>query len=198
MKKLILLFSVVFLTTTALQAQDSKFYLGIGVGYATASGDMADSDQYGAESGVNLKFIDMGYRFNETWGVTVGLASSGHGVEDYDADEVAFGVAHFAIGPMYTTTLGSASWDIKPQLALSYVGKEDGDLAYDATIKGSAFILGNSFVFGDGGQGFAWSIDVDYRMGNFKEAEEDGVTTDIDPDLSFNNLTLGVGLRYNF
>ena len=62
MKKLILLLSVVFLTTTALQAQDSKFYLGIGVGYSTASGDMADSDQYGAESGVNLKFIDMGYR----------------------------------------------------------------------------------------------------------------------------------------
>ena len=97
-----------------------------------------------------------------------------------------------------TQLLGSASWDILPQLALSYVGKEDGDLAYDATIKGSAFILGNSFVFGDGGQGFAWSIDVDYRMGNFKEVEENGVTTDIDPDLSFNNLTLGVGLRYNF
>ena len=41
MKKLTLLLAVIFLTTTALQAQDSKFYLGIGVGYATAGGDIA-------------------------------------------------------------------------------------------------------------------------------------------------------------
>ena len=190
MKKLILLLSVVFLTTTALQAQDSKFYLGIGVGYATASGDLD-----GIESGVNLKFFDMGYRFNETWGVTAGLSSSGHTVEDND--DVTVGVAHIGIGPMYTTTLGNASWDIKPQIAISYGMVADG-LTYDYEASGSAFILGNSFVFGDGGQGFAWSIDVDYRMGNFKEVEENGVTTDIDPDLSFNNLTLGVGLRYNF
>ena len=80
--------------------------------------------------------------------------------------------------------------------ALSYVGKEDGDLAYDATIKGSVYSC-EPCVFLYVGR-FAWSIDVDYRMGNFKEVEENGVTTDIDPDLSFNNLTLGVGLRYNF
>ena len=55
MKKLILLLSVVFLTTTSLQAQDSNFYLGLGVGYATASGDIDD-----LEGGINLKFIDMG------------------------------------------------------------------------------------------------------------------------------------------
>ena len=102
MKKLILLLSVVFLTTTVLQAQDSNFYLGIGVGYATVGGDEISE---GVDSGINLKFIDMGYRFNETWGVTAGLASSGHGLEDYDADELTVGVAHFAIGPMYTTCL---------------------------------------------------------------------------------------------
>ena len=64
------------LTTTALQAQDSKFYLGIGVGYSTASGDMADSDQYGAESGVNLKFIDM-VTDSMKLGVLLLLGSSG-------------------------------------------------------------------------------------------------------------------------
>ena len=32
MKKIILLLSVVFLSTSALQAQDSKFYLGVGAG----------------------------------------------------------------------------------------------------------------------------------------------------------------------
>ena len=56
MKKLILLLSVVFLTKRHYKRVK---FLGIGVGYSTASGDMADSDQYGAESGVNLKFIDM-------------------------------------------------------------------------------------------------------------------------------------------
>ena len=189
MKKLILILSVVFLTTTALQAQDSKFYLGIGVGYATASGDFDD-----VESGINLKFLDMGYRFNESWGITAGLMSSGHSVEDYDADELTVGVGSFAIGPMYTTTLGSASWDIKPQIALSFKAIEDGDLAYDDEYSGSAFILGNSFVFGDGGQGFTWSIDVDYRMGKINEVEGIDLTEDFD----LNNLMIGAGLRYNF
>ena len=196
MKKLILLLSVVFLTTTALQAQDSKFYLGIGVGYATASGDLD-----GIESGVNLKFFDMGYRFNETWGVTAGLSSSGHTFEDND--DVTVGVAHIGIGPMYTTTLGNASWDIKPQIAISYGMVADGltysdGVGYDYEASGSAFILGNSFVFGDGGKGFTWSIDVDYRMGKFTEETADGITYDWDEDNKLNNLTLGVGLRYNF
>jgi hypothetical protein len=189
MKKLILLLSVVFLTTTSLQAQDSNFYLGLGVGYATASGDIDN-----IEGGINLKFIDMGYRFNETWGVTAGLASSGHSFDGVDADLLTVGVASFAIGPMYTMPMGNASWDIKPQIALSYKGAYSGDLAPSGDASGSAFILGNSFVFGDGGRGFAWSIDVDYRMGKFTEV--DGV--DFAEDVKVNNLNIGVGLRYNF
>jgi len=198
MKKIILLLSVVFLTTTTLQAQDSKFYLGIGAGYATAGGD----DAQDVKGGVNLRFLDMGYRFNENWGVTAGLVSSGHGAsQGIDAN---LGIASFAIGPMYSVPLGAVSWDIKPQISLSYVGKtrytdeidietEDGDY------KGSAFILGNSFVFGDGGKGFTWSIDVDYRMGTFKEFEYlNGETIDFDDDLKISNLSVGVGLRYNF
>ena len=195
MKKLILLLSVVFLTTTALQAQDSKFYLGVGLGYATASGSAADE----VEGGISLKLIDMGYRFNETWGITASLASSGHTVEDVDADDLTIGVGSFAIGPMYTTTLGSASWDIKPQLALSYKGVFDGDaVTGDPEYSGSAFILGNSFVFGDGGKGFAWSIDIDYRMGKFDELSAGGVTVDVNDDNKLNNLMIGAGLRYNF
>ena len=196
MKKIILLLSVVFLSTSALQAQDSKFYLGIGVGYATAGGDIADD--FGIEGGINLKFIDMGYRFNESWGITAGLNSSGHGFENVDADDLVVGVASFSVGPMYSLPVGSASWDIKPQLAISYKGKEDGDLSLDGTYSGSAFILGNSFVFGDGGKGFAWSIDVDYRMGKFKEYSDSLGSVDIDDNNSLNNLNIGVGVRYNF
>ena len=195
MKRIILLLCVVFLTTTTLQAQDSKFYLGIGAGYATAGGDDAED----VKGGVNLRFLDLGYRFNESWGVTAGLVSSGHGAEDIDA---TLGLASFAIGPMYSVPVGTVSWDIKPQISLSYVGKSSGDdvdqVIEDSTFKGSAFILGNSFVFGDGGKGFTWSIDVDYRMGTIKELEYDGDTADLEDDLKINNLSIGVGLRYNF
>ena len=53
-------------------------------------------------------------------------------------------------------------------------------------------------MFGDGGKGFAWSIDVDYRMGKIKEYEDSGISVDIDNDNGLNNLNIGVGLRYNF
>ena len=195
MKKIILLLSVVFLSTSALQAQDSKFYLGVGAGYATAGGDDAED----LKGGVNLRFLDMGYRFNESWGITAGLVSSGHADKELDATA---GLASFAIGPMYSVPVGTVSWDIKPQFSLSYVSKAAGDdveqAIEDGTFKGSAFILGNSFVFGDGGKGFTWSIDVDYRMGTIKEFELDGETADLEDDLKVNNLSIGVGLRYNF
>ena len=66
----------------------------------------------------------------------------------------------------------------------------------DLEFSGSGFILGNSFVFGDGGKGFSWSIDVDYLMGNFNEISGPGGTLEIDDDYS--SLRLGVGVRYNF
>ena len=81
MKKIILLLSVVFLSTSALQAQDSKFYLGVGAGYASAGGDF--SDDY--KGGIHINFLNMGYRFNESWGVTANLGSAGHSI-DADAD----------------------------------------------------------------------------------------------------------------
>ena len=202
MKKIILLLSVVFLTTTTLQAQDSKFYLGIGAGYATAGGD----DAQDVKGGVNLRFLDMGYRFNENWGVTAGLVASGHGSSE--GIDATLGIASFAIGPMYSVPLGAVSWDIKPQISLSYVGKTnlladeidiDSVATLDGDYKGSAFILGNSFIFGDGGKGFTWSIDVDYRMGTFKEfLYLNGETLDFGDDLKISNLSVGVGLRYNF
>ena len=194
MKKIILLLSVVFLSTSALQAQDSKFYLGVGAGYATAGGDF--SDDY--NGGIHINFLNMGYRFNESWGVTANLGSAGHGIDTADS---AVGIGAFSVGPMYSMPVGSASWDFKPQYAFSMKGVYRGDEAAalgleDLELSGSAFILGNSFVFGDGGKGFSWSIDVDYLMGNFNEISGPGGTLEIDDDYS--SLRLGVGVRYNF
>ena len=194
MKKIILLLSVVFLSTSALQAQDSKFYLGVGAGYATAGGDF--SDDY--KGGIHINFLNMGYRFNESWGVTANLGSAGHSIDDSDT---AAGIGAFSVGPMYSMPVGSASWDFKPQYAFSMKGVYRGDEAAllgleDIELSGSGFILGNSFVFGDGGKGFSWSIDVDYMMGNFDEISGPGGTAEVDSDYS--SLRLGVGVRYNF
>ena len=194
MKKIILLLSVVFLSTSALQAQDSKFYLGVGAGYASAGGDF--SDDY--KGGIHINFLNMGYRFNESWGVTANLGSAGHSIDDSDT---AAGIGAFSVGPMYSMPVGSASWDFKPQYAFSMKGVYRGDEAAllgleDVELSGSGFILGNSFVFGDGGKGFSWSIDVDYMMGNFDEVSGPGGTAEVDSDYS--SLRLGVGVRYNF
>ena len=194
MKKIILLLSVVFLSTSALQAQDSKFYLGVGAGYASAGGDF--SDDY--KGGIHINFLNMGYRFNESWGVTANLGSAGHSIDDSDT---AAGIGAFSVGPMYSMPVGSASWDFKPQYAFSMKGVYRGDEAAllgleDIELSGSGFILGNSFVFGDGGKGFSWSIDVDYMMGNFDEISGPGGTAEVDSDYS--SLRLGVGVRYNF
>ena len=199
MKKVLVLFAVVILSTMQSFAQDSKFYIGIGAGYATAGGDTADD--INAEAGLNLNFLNIGYRFNESWGLTANLGSSGHGIKDFDS---AIGVGVFSFGPMFTVSLAeSMSWDLKPQYAASMKGVFRGDdatfLGFDTIeYSGNGFVFGNSLVFGDGGKGFDFSIDLDYLMGKFTEVSGPGGTVDIDEDNSINSFKIGVGVRYNF
>jgi hypothetical protein len=199
MKKVLLLLAVVTLSATQSFAQDSKFYIGIGAGYATAGGDAADD--VNAEAGLNLNFLNIGYRFNESWGLTANLGSSGHGIKDTDS---AIGVGVFSFGPMFTVSLNeNISWDLKPQYAASMKGVLRGDDVEaigldDFEYSGNGFVFGNSLVFGDGGKGFDFSIDLDYLMGEFKEVSVQGVSVDIDEDNSFNSFKIGVGVRYNF
>ena len=191
MKKLLLLTFIV--TAFTMNAQDSKFYLGVGLGYATAGGDFDDYD-----GGLAIDFFDIGYRFNESWGVTAGLNSAGH---PFDVSVGGLtssgtgGVATFAIGPMYSFPIGNMMWDFKPQYAFSMAGVIDYDAGSEADLKGNAFIIGNSLLFGDGRWQF--SADVDYVMGNFDELELDGVDLG-DPDADYNSFRVGVGVRYNF
>jgi hypothetical protein len=190
MKKLLLIGALALFISNNVNAQDSKFYLGIGVGYASAGGDY---DEY--NGGIAFDFFDMGYRFNESWGITLGLNSAGH-TADVDGLEATMGVASFAIGPMYSFPAGNMRWDFKPQYAFSMAGVIDVDgLSEDIETKGSGFIIGNSLVIGDGS--WQWSIDADYVMGKFDEIEYDGAT-DSDFDAKYNSFRIGVGLRYNF
>tara|TARA_B110000285_G_scaffold64311_1_gene73966 strand:- start:182 stop:775 length:594 start_codon:yes stop_codon:yes gene_type:complete len=197
MKKVLLLVAIVTLSAMQSFAQDSKFYIGIGVGYATAGGDAAGN----AKGGINLNFLNTGYRFNESWGITANLGSSGFAIEDTDS---AIGIGVFSFGPMYTISLSeSMSWDLKPQYAASVKGAYSGDDVDasgfgDTELSGNGFMFGNSLIFGNGSKGFDFSIDLDYFTGKWTEVSISGVNLDIDEDNSINSFKIGVGVRYNF
>ena len=198
MKKVLLLLAFVTLSAVQSFAQDSKFYIGIGAGYATVGGDSADGV---SDGGINLNFLNTGYRFNESWGLTANLGSSGFAIDDTDS---AIGVGIFSFGPMYTISLSeSIYWDLKPQYAASMKGVFRGDdveatVLGDLEYSGYGFMFGNSLVFGDGSKGFDFSIDLDYFTGKWNEISVSGVSLDIDEENSINSFKIGVGVRYNF
>jgi hypothetical protein len=178
----------------------SKFYLGVGLGLSAPGGDNGED----IKTGLNFNFLNLGYRFSETWGATFNFSSSGH--ISKDDEDLSVGIGYLGIGPMYTVNLSErVYWDIKPQYAfnLGAAFAADGSVSDDVTLqKGTGFVFGNSLVFGDGGKGFNFSIDLDYMSGKFKEISVLGVTVDID-DISgaqdaITNFKLGVGIRYNF
>jgi len=179
----------------AVNAQESKVYLGVGVGFATKGGDVDE----GYKNGLNLNLVNFGIRFSETFGITANLSSSGHAIEDSDS---AIGIGIFSIGPMVSFPVGNnVSWDLKPQYALSMKGVFKGDDVEDLGLEdfewsGNGFLIGNSLVFGDGGSGFDFSLDFDYLLGSFNEVSGLGFTDDADD--KYNSLKIGVGLRYNF
>ena len=198
MKKIILIIALALFSYNA-NAQDSKFYIGIGAGYATAGGDLEN-----LKGGVSLNFLNLGLRFNETFGITANLSSTGHAIDGFD--DAAFGIGTFSVGPMFSFALSdNVSWDLKPQYAFNMKGVFAGDdlgLLDEVEYSGNAFIFGNSLVFGDGGSGFVFSIDLDYLSGKFTEGSALGETLELDEligyDPKLNNLKIGVGLRYNF
>ena len=204
MKKCLLFIILLSLTTGVYSqdadtqdsdSQDSKGYIGVSLGLAMPSGDIADDAEI--KTGIDLGFINLGYRFTESIGVTANLISSGHVVGDEDED-VTLGIAYFGIGPTYTTNLGNTAWEIKPQVAFALTGKTKGSIFDDFTYKGSGFIIGNSFIFGLSGN-FKGSINVDYLLGEIKEIEYDGTTVEADEnENTINKFVVGFGLRYTF
>ena len=173
----------------------SKFYLGVGLGLASTGGDVSSDNNY--SSGINLNFLNIGYRFDEIWGLTANLGSAGHGIDGANA---ALGIGVFSFGPMISFSVSDKmSWDLKPQYASSMKGKYVGDdvgILENITFNGTAFLIGNSLVFGDGSKGFDFSLDVDYLTGKFDDISGPGGT--VDDNSKYNSLRLGAGIRYNF
>ena len=197
MKKIILTLITIF-TISLGYSQESKFYLGVGVGFASNGGDFSSDNNY--KSGININFLNTGYRFSESIGATVNLSSSGHAIDGTDS---AVGIGVFSVGPMFTLPIGGISLDIKPQYALSMKGVYRGDDTANSPLgnlesielSGSGFLLANSFVIGDG-EGLDFSVDLDFLSGKFNELSGPGGT--IDDDSKYSSLRVGVGMRYNF
>ena len=197
MRYIILTFTFLFSIASFSQDEpESKFYLGIGVGVATVGGDVNVNGDY--KTGIHINFLNTGYRFNETWGITLNLGSAGHAIDDSDS---AIGIGALSLGPIMSFPLSNIKWDFKPQYAFSMAGVFRGGDAEalgleDLEIRGSGFVLGNSFIMSES-KGFSWTIDVDYLMGKFDEFTLDGIDYEQN-DETYNSLRFGLGLRYNF
>jgi hypothetical protein len=197
MKKIILTLTLLFSISIFSQDEiESKFYLGIGVGVATVDGDVNINGDY--KTGIHINFLNTGYRFNDTWGITLNLGSAGHAIDNSDS---ALGIGALSLGPIMSFPISNIKWDFKPQYAFSMAGVVRGGDAEslgleDLEIRGSGFVLANSFIMSES-KGFTWTIDVDYLMGKFDEYTFDGVDYEQN-DETYNSLRFGFGLRYNF
>ena len=178
---------LVVLSFISINLYSQGFSLDAGAGISIPGGDMYD----GAETGLDLKLIQLNYKFSESIGITASLASSAHGGEDSD---VTIGLGRFSIGPSYTLPLGGISWEFKPQFILSSSGVVDDPDFGDSDIdKANGFVIGNSILFGSN-DGFQFITNIDFITGKIKEIEG----FEIDEDNGYSFFNIGVGVRYNF
>ena len=165
---------------------DQGLSVDLGTGVSFAAGDAYED----SSTGVDLQFLNVNYNFSEKFGITVGLASSGHGFEDSDTTP---GLSRFSIGPSLTTPIGNISWELKPQISISSSGIIENSGIETDIDKASGFIIGNSLLFGSN-EGLQFIANVDFVTGKIKEIEG----FEIDEDNGYSFFNLGVGLRYDF
>ena len=183
MKKLLFLSTLFLMQNIYSQG----FSIDIGGGISIPGGDAYEE----TKTGLDLKLIQLNYKFNESFGITSSFASSAHGIEDSDAN---VGLGRLSIGPSYTLPLGGVSWEFKPQFILSSAGVVDDPDFGDSDIdKANGFVIGNSILFGTN-EGFQFLANIDFITGKLKEIE--GIEFDEENGYSFFNI--GIGVRYNF
>ena len=67
-----ILYTVTLIFTISLgYSQESKAYLGVSLGMAIPGGDMGED----VKTGLDIGFLNFGYRFSEKWGATLNLVS---------------------------------------------------------------------------------------------------------------------------
>ena len=151
----------------------SKFYLGIGAGVAFRGGDINYWNNY--STGINLNFLNLGYRFNDTFGVSANWNSSAHtlGIGS------AVGIGYLSIGGIFSIPTNYFTVDIKPQYAPRVLALFNGAVLdnlglYESYLFGRGFVFSNSMVRSTG-KGFSYSLDLDFLLSKFNEARLDGI-----------------------
>ena len=199
MRRLLLTAAFALILTHSSTAQDSNGYVGISVGAAIPLGDSADS----TNTGLELGFINAGYRFNETWGVTANWGQITSKADKKTAtplgtidQAISSKINYFAIGPMITF----GNFDFKPQFAFSsYKTKvkitsdiEDLDIINNDSSNDSSidvdqlWILGTTYNLDLGGK-FGLACNLDY------------VFIKVDGSSKYHNLLkVSVGFNYRF
>ena len=173
----------------------SKFYLGIGGGVALRGGDINYWNNY--STGINITLLNLGYRINETFGISANWNSSAHNTW---LSTSTVGIGYLSVGGIISVPTKQFTWDIKPQYAPIVVGQYLGDIltitnSNEILIGGSGFVFGNSLVRSTK-RGITYSLDLDYLSAYFNQTRIDGII--YDDNSSYSSFRIGVGVRYNF
>ena len=175
MKKLLLTAALALFLTNTTTAQDFKKYIGVSIGAAIPQGDLADA----AKTGLDLGLINVGYRFNETWGATVNWGATSHTLDG--AADGTIGVGYFAVGPM----ISFGDFDFKPQYAFSSVSMESGGMELDVDVE-SAWVIGATYNYSLGGN-WGLAANLDYFTFTIEDVDD-----------SDSIMKLSVGVQYKF
>lgn len=188
MKKIILTALAVFAFSFA-NAQDSKGYIGVSIGAAFPGGDLTKYDN--ANTGFNIGLINAGFRFSETFGLTLNWGASAFPYDDYGNS--TFAIGYFAVGPMVSFPLNNKiGIDLKPQMAFTTGVIDDGMYQYQ-TNSSIGLLLGSSLNFSLA-RHWGLALNLDYLSTKFNEM--DGEPLYIDYKASAFNTSLGIQYKF--
>tara|TARA_B110000305_G_scaffold140448_1_gene156566 strand:+ start:1181 stop:1774 length:594 start_codon:yes stop_codon:yes gene_type:complete len=197
MKKIILIFTLILFTFFSY-SQDSKGYLGIGIGLSIPGGE--DVKDVGYKSGLSLNLLNAGYLFSDSFGLTLnwgGTASSSKN----DCDDCTYALGYFSIGPLIRVSAGeSMTIDFKPQIATTSAQFENLLVSGDKwTASTTGFVFGTSLNFGKE-KGLGFSLNADYvASGKINEYDlNNGNIVVVSSPSKVSAFTVGAGIMYRF
>ena len=167
-----------------LSNYDSNFFVGLDFALGTKS--------------VHINLINIGYYFNNKFGITstVGNSFESFNANDpdvqYQSESKVTGVIYYSIGPIINNSFGNINWEFKPQYSYGLVygsypantpGAGFGLIPSESTIAvkiseagtGQGFIIGNTLVKKINKRnrptGFIFVINIDYLNYTFFEVQ---------------------------
>jgi hypothetical protein len=193
MKRLVLLLSMIAISTSLLaQASARRGFIGMTLGPSIPIGDFASkySDNAGgANVGLNISLLNLGYTFGGNFGVTALWFGAAHEVEtNGSAMEATWSYGGLMGGGLYTIPIANQlSFDLKA-MAGFVSAKLDIDNFGNTSANGAGFDLGAAFRYHFADR---WSllVSADYFTAkpNFEGA-----------DMRISTFNLNAGIAYRF